>query len=67
MIDSLHIIQRPIFNENAVSETGLCLRPQVKSLFSWARSMELVSYVLNVYIKTGRWLMPKKSIIVTKL
>jgi hypothetical protein len=41
IIDFLVIIHCPFFLKK-VSESGLCLRPQVKSLPSWAQSVELV-------------------------
>jgi hypothetical protein len=40
-IDFLEISNRPTSIENNVSETGLCLHPQVKSLSSWTQSTEL--------------------------
>jgi hypothetical protein len=42
MSDFLDIIHRHIFVYNNVSETGICFHPQVRSLFSWVQSIELV-------------------------
>jgi hypothetical protein len=38
----MDIVNHPIFILNYVSENGLCLRPQIKSLLIWAKSIELV-------------------------
>jgi hypothetical protein len=41
---ALDVTHRPVFICNNVTETGLCLRPQVKkkNLLTWAQSIELV-------------------------
>jgi hypothetical protein len=42
IIDFSDIIHRPVFIQKNVSETGMCLRPQVKRLLSWVQLIKLV-------------------------
>jgi hypothetical protein len=58
IINLLDIIHRPVFIKNNVSETGFCLRPQIKS----ETETSLRNVVFNK--KTGRWIMSKRLITV---